>query len=223
MKISTSLALVALAEAGQTRYRAPKKDESGQKITGKHPMRRLQALNKFACAWLADNEAAGVELNGWKRNASTKVCNIFTNWSVRMSETFQRPECAFYDPNVKFGGPDPNAQPGKRSNGKDRRLRRDADDDDYEDDEELTEEEVLNDDDTSCSDEDGSAAALAGTGLCEGKERKSKLSAVNRKWRRINTGYAKWCNRYVSECYGQRVYDHCVNRAAKFFKNFKLD
>lgn len=220
MKISTSVALVALVEAQG--YRAPRKDAEGNRITGKHPKRRLQALNKFACNWLKDNLEAGL-VSGWKKNTSDKLCHRFNNWSTRMAQVFERKECAFYDPSVKFGGPDPNAEPGKRKNGKDRRIRRSTDDDE----DDMTEEEMeelLADEDTVCTDEDGSTDALSAYGLCEtpGVTRKSKVSPVNRKWRRVNTGYAKWCNRYVSECYGQRKFEYCVKRAANFFAQFQI-
>jgi len=34
---------------------------------------------------------------------------------------------------------------------------------------------------------------------------RGKMSTPNRKLKRYSTGLAKWCNRYISECYGQRV------------------
>ena len=48
------------------------------------------------------------------------------------------------------------------------------------------------------------------------------MSQPNRKLKRYSAGLAKWCQRYISECYGQRVHKHCVNRAKNFLTKLAL-
>ena len=49
----------------------------------------------------------------------------------------------------------------------------------------------------------------------------SSMSTETRKLKRYTTSIAKWCQRYISECHGQRVHEHCVNRAIKFYNQLK--
>ena len=56
----------------------------------------------------------------------------------------------------------------------------------------------------------------------DGEKGKRSMSQPNRKLKRYSAGLAKWCQRYISECYGQRVHQHCVNRAKNFLKKLSL-
>jgi hypothetical protein len=130
MKVSASLVILAGSlEAKSDRFRAPKGfDESGNKINGQHPKRRLQALNKFMCNWADTYLAEGT---------ADRFCKRYTEMIYRLDKSFERPQCAFFDPSVKFGGPNPDETmrglvPAKNPNAKNphksRRLRRSDDD-----------------------------------------------------------------------------------------------
>merc|ERR1711915_872465 len=99
MKIWLTVSLATNHGFGQL-FIAPKGiDQNGNKINGQHPQRRLQALNKFMCKWTNDY------LNGPK---SDRVCSRITQMMENFNDSFNRQSCAFFDPQVKFGGPNPN-------------------------------------------------------------------------------------------------------------------
>lgn len=219
MKVSASLVILAGSiDAKSDRFRAPKgQDENNNKINGQHPKRRLQALNKFMCNWA---ESYMEEAKG------NRFCTRYTAMIYRLDESFGRDMCAYFDPLVKFGGPNPDPDmrgritaknPNAKNPTKSRRLRRDADDD-------LDACDDLDDDDCDeasmegleCSEEDQNDPSMADFCDDSGVRERGKMSMPNRKLKRYSTGLAKWCNRYISECYGQRVHEHCVMRAKKF-------
>ena len=74
-------------------------DANGNKINGRHPQRRLQAINKFICRWTQANVHSG---------KGHRVCERVTHQLTNYNDSFQRPQCAFFDPDVKHGGPNPD-------------------------------------------------------------------------------------------------------------------
>jgi hypothetical protein len=222
MKVSASLVILAGSlEASQKKFRAPKGfDDQGHKINGQHPKRRLQALNKFMCKWAEDYLEEG---------KAGRFCDRYTTMIFRLDDSFGREHCRFFDPAVRFGGPNPDItmqglvaakNPNAKNPTKSRRLRRS--DDDYDACDDKSEEEC---DDAAmegleCSEEDAANPDMAD--LCEGDKARGKMSTPNRKLKRYSTGLAKWCNRYIAECYGQRVHAHCVNRAKKFLSSLQI-
>merc|ERR1711979_122440 len=96
----------------------------------------------------------------------SRFCDRYTNMIYRLNDSFGREQCRFFDPSVKFGGPNPD----------DSMVGMECDQDD------------LNDPDMAA--------------FCDEKEAR-KISTPNRKLKRYSTGLAKWCNRYIKECYGQ--------------------
>jgi hypothetical protein len=230
MKVSASLVILAgVIEAKSDRFRAPKGfDENGNKINGQHPKRRLQALNKFMCNWAETYLDDGT---------SERFCKRYTDMIYRLDKSFERPQCAFFDPSVRFGGPNPDEGmrglvPAKNPNAKNphrgRRLKRSDDDVDACDGKTESECDSEAMDGLDCSEEDRADPSMAD--FCEddgtdsdGNIVRGKMSTPNRKLKRYSTGLAKWCNRYISECYGQRVHAHCVERAKHFLSTLQID
>jgi len=223
MKISSSMVIFAgLVTAEKGMFRAPKgHDENGNKINGKHPQRRLQALNKFLCGWFKQNSP---EL--MTEAKAERMCARVTNQVYHYNDIFLSKECSYFDPAVRFGGPNPDPnmrgmRQSKNPNAKSKfveraieRFRREDDDEDYSD---------YDDEDFEALEEcDGTeTGALAEFCTEENVARKSKLSPQQRKLKRFTKSTAKWCSRYISECYGQRVHEHCVNRSIKLYNLFK--
>jgi len=176
MKISSSVVIFASANA---LFRAPKgTDANGNKINGRHPQRRLQSINKFLCKWFKDN------VDGAK---AERMCDRLTNQIEQYDEAFNRPTCAYFDPSVKHGGPNPDESmrgmrqaknPKARSAFKPRQIRsrRDAEDED----EDAIDAEALEDCDGT---ETGAVAELC-------KETRS-VSVQERKLKRYTTSLVK--------------------------------
>lgn len=217
MKISSSMVIFAGLVSAEGMFRAPKgHDDEGNKINGKHPQRRLQALNKFLCGWFRTNVEPQAK--------GERMCARVTNQVKHYNDIWLNKECSYFDPAVKNGGPNPDEsmrglRPARNPNAKNKfvqramdRFRREDDDEDYTDEDyealdecDGTETGALAD---FCNDEEGGVA------------RKAKLSPQQRKLKRFTKSTAKWCSRYLSECYGQRVHEHCVNRSIKLYKMF---
>merc|ERR1712110_569848 len=72
-----------------------------------------------------------------EEGTSDRFCIRYTEMIHRLDKTFERPQCAFFDPSVKFGGPNPDESmrgkvdaknPNAKNPHKSRRLRRSDDD-----------------------------------------------------------------------------------------------
>jgi len=106
-----------------------------------------------------------------------------------MLTAFGRPQCGFFDPNMKpHGGPDPN--PSLNHKGRPR-SRRQADSE--------------NSEEQSYEGEDGTL---------ERYDKSNPLVGI----KQITTGYRKWAERFINECYGQRKYNFQINRMKKWFE-----
>jgi len=66
-----------------------------------------------------------------------RFCVRYTEMIYRLDRSFERPQCAFFDPDVRFGGPNPDESmsgqthsknPNAKNPTKSRRLRRSDDD-----------------------------------------------------------------------------------------------
>lgn len=216
MKLSIALTF-AMAEASQVTwkklYKAPKFDSEERRVRGAHPQRRLQSVNKFMCRWLRD-------VLGAESGKAARTCNRVTDMVFKFEETFTTKSCAFYDPNVKNGGPNPDpAAQGNRKNkfGEwvPRRTRREAsvsvDDIDW---------EISDEDEEAYDDCDGTETG-AMKEFCESGVDKRTVPVVERKLKRYTTLMMKWCDRYIGECYGQRVNQLCFNRAKNLHDTLK--
>jgi len=222
LSIAVTVALVDAANqvAWKPLYKAPKYDDSERRVRGAHPQRRLQSVNKFMCRWLK-------EVFGADSKKAARTCNRITDMVYSHEETFTQKSCSFYDPEVKNGGPNPDpAASGKRRNKEGdwvpRRTRRQAavpvDEIDFEDEDE--DEEAFDD----C---DGTETAPHLKEWCtpdqetNGVVSTRTVPVVERKLKRYTTLLMKWCDRYIGECYGQRVSQLCFNRAKKLHTTLK--
>jgi len=108
----------------------------------------------------------------------------------RMEAAFNRSICGYFDPNnLPHGGPDahPNLRPNMRPRIQNRERR------------------ALGDDDTDGGlyDEDGFMRY----------NKNSPMIGI----KQITTGYRKWAERYINECYGQRKHKYQKQRMNKWF------
>jgi hypothetical protein len=108
----------------------------------------------------------------------------------RMMDAFQRPHCGFFDPSLPFGGPDAN--PELRPNLTPRRT---------------TDDRKRRSDggDESFTDEFGELLRY---------NKNEPLVGI----KQITTGYRKWAERYINECWGQRKHNYQRSRMNKWFK-----
>jgi len=208
--------IAAMAEAAQEvaikpLYKAPKYDDQERKVRGDHPQRRLQSVNKFMCRWLVD------VIGG---NKAARTCNRITDMVYKHEETFVTRECSYYNPEVKNGGPNPDPdmegmRPATNPNAKKdfvpRRERR-------EDNEGEVDLEITAEDEEAYDDCDGTETGELKE-FCESSADKRTTHPTERKLKRYTTLLMKWCDRYIGECYGQRVNNLCFNRAKKLHKN----
>ena len=106
-----------------------------------------------------------------------------------MLEAYTRPNCGFFDPLLPFGGPDPN--PELRESGKPRRptIRKRRSDNDSD----------------GFTDEYGELLRY---------NKNEPLVGI----KQITTGYRKWAERYINECWGQRQHNYQVDRMNRWFK-----
>jgi hypothetical protein len=206
-------------------FRAPKgHDDNGHKINGKHPQRRLQALNKFLCGWFKSNAGDDGLMSEAK---AQRMCDRVTTQVHHYNQIFLDKECAYFDPSVKFGGPNPDPsmkgmRQAKNPNAKNPFVQRAIDRFRREDDADYDEDDYDEEDYEALEECDGTeTGALAAFCTEDNVARKSKLSPQQRKLKRFTKSTAKWCSRYISECYGQRVHEHCVNRSIKLYNLFK--
>jgi len=168
MKVSSALlAVSALAQE--------------KKVPPRRPEQRLNRLNQFAEEWLNDNL--------YNLPSKDKWVSKFNKNADRMLTAFGRPQCGFFDPNMKpHGGPDPN--PSLNHKGRPR-SRRQADSE--------------NSEEQSYEGEDGTL---------ERYDKSNPLVGI----KQITTGYRKWAERFINECYGQRKYNFQINRMKKWFE-----
>jgi len=108
----------------------------------------------------------------------------------RMIEAYQRENCGFFDPSLPYGGPDPN--PELRPGGNPRRP---------------TDRKRRSD-----GDEDGFIDEFSGELLRYNKNQ--PLVGI----KQITTGYRKWAERYINECWGQRKHKYQTKRMNRWFE-----
>jgi len=249
MKVSASLIILSGSiDAKSDKFRAPKGlDTNGNKINGQHPKRRLQALNKFMCNWAEAYLGEGKDERFCKRY--TDMINRLDKSFEREQCAFFDTTVKFGGPNpdADMSGMRQAKNPKAKNPTKSRRLRREAENtaentDNYDacdgKSEGNCDEEAM--EGLQCSAEDLADANMAP--FCEaddvaqppkidengmvvetvGVQAKGKMSTPNRKLKRYSTGLAKWCQRYIAECYGQRVHEHCIMRAKKFLSELAI-
>lgn len=85
-----------------------------KKVPPRRPEQRLNRLNQFSAEWLNDNLPNLASKDSW-------VAKFASN-SARMLKAFNRANCGFFDPQLKFGGPDVN--PGLNPNMRPRKMRK---------------------------------------------------------------------------------------------------
>jgi len=106
----------------------------------------------------------------------------------RMMDAYNRPNCGFFDPSLPYGGPDPNPELDHNEN-----PRRPVD------------RKRREDSSESFTDEFGELLRY---------NKNEPLVGI----KQITTGYRKWAERYINECWGQRKHNYQRNRMNKWFK-----
>lgn len=106
----------------------------------------------------------------------------------RMINAYNRDNCGFFDPSLPYGGPDPNPQ--LRPN--------------------LTPRNPINRKRRS----DGEDGFTDEYGELLRYNKKEPMVGI----KQITTGYRKWAERYINECWGQRKFKHQTNRMNKWFE-----
>lgn len=235
MKTNIALAVALVGEAtGSKPFKAPKGlDVHGFSIGKGHPAKRLQSLNKSMCIWLQK----------YSPKRYNNRCDRMTGMYERFYESFSRDDCGFYNPDIKNGGPNPDpSMKGMRipKNPKSRRVMRERivrgrRSDKNESSDPITEyyADIEYDDSTS----EMTAEDIEYLEECEGNETgflaelcskddgaimKSHAANANKKLKKVLATTIKWCRRYISECHGQRVNQHCETRALSLYEKFSL-
>jgi hypothetical protein len=190
MKFATAFSVLALA-AGEER-----------KVPPRTPPQRLNTLQRFAGNWI--DAQISREIN--RPNRATRMTTIgIARLFNKMTEAYAKP-CAFFDPNVPHGGPNPNSTRKRRSAWVQNELSRIA-------------REVADNDSIDIFDQ-MEAAYERGDGERSFGER-ALSSDVNLAWKQIGTGFRKWILRYISDCRGQKEFSYHTNRLAKIHGNIK--
>lgn len=240
MKLQTILFL----NAAEAVFKAPNigKDRSGNVIDRKHPYKKLTVINRLICRWLKTFHDT---------DEAKRYCSRFSDMAENMGRAFDRDQCVYYQPEVNngLGGPNPDrslnglvrtVNPSakrsyrerfirmrrKRRSGQkivqledrqDRRKRR-SEELDLETEDLQVEPEDLALLDSECDGtESGTGASFCETSMTH--MRGSSAAAYELK--KYMTAAMKWSNRYIYECYGQRVHDHNTNRVVRMFDQFQ--
>merc|ERR1712176_157739 len=213
MKLIASLAIALVAA-------------SEKKVPPRNPEQRLNTLKRFF-GQFAETEIeprVGAGYAGRLQKRMEGMCDS-------MLKAYQRPQCGYFDPSHKHGGPDAN--PDLRPNGKPRN-RRDAGDETYFDDQETFEAECAKGWDNNSAIVRGECCEDVASYAAANADNCSKLPAVRRKgnkktpwdrlsqdpelkWKQIMTGCRKWADRYINECGGQRKNQLIKNRTKKVY------
>lgn len=107
----------------------------------------------------------------------------------RMLTAYERPKCGFFDASLPYGGPDPN--PELRPDLKPRRP--------------LDRKRRSDNDSDDYYDETGELLRY---------DKNNPMIGI----KQITTGYRKWAERYINECWGQRKHNYQINRMNKWFE-----
>lgn len=215
-------------------FKAPKGlDTHGNQIGKGHPAKRLQAMNKSMCQWV--EEFSPERRFVWKHR-----CERMTGMFNGFYESFERLDCGYYNPDIKYGGPNPDESmkgmripknPKSRSIMRPRQIRNRREDessssfdsDKYYADVEYESEEMTNEEVEYLDGCDGTETGhLAEFCVDEGHLVKSDSANANKKLKTILATTVKWCKRYIDECHGQRVYSYCQKRAFQLYRRFSL-
>lgn len=195
---------------------------SDKKVPPRHPEQRLAKLRLFF-----DNFADDIVSERINERTAERFASRMNNFIDNLSDAYNRPNCGYYDPDSKHGGPDPN--PDTKFNGKPRNRRETPVEDenyvdfDEQDAREFCDEYADNGQRAYCCGVDSEAY-----GPCSSLERSSgnrgASTAYDRlsenpqlKWRQITTGTRKWAQRYINNCGGQRKKKLATKRCRTLF------
>lgn len=188
MKFTSTTLLLSLA-AGQS--------DTDRKVPPRTPLQRLNTLQRFAGDWIDSQIKVGI--NRPQRATNMKDQGI-ARLNSAMTGAFAK-ECAFFDPNVPNGGPNPDSGRKRRAAFAKKELSRIA-------------REVADNDSIDVFD-------LMEADYQRGVEESPRAlsSDPNLAWKQIGTGFRKWILRYISDCYGQVTYGYQTNRLEKIHGN----
>jgi len=214
MKLISSLAIALVAA-----------DE--KKVPPRHPLNRLNTLRTFITNFADDVIMPAIDNRKYADRFVRQMHGMMDN----MENAYNRPNCGYYDPNSKHGGPDPN--PDVKPNGKPR-ARRDAEEDTHFDDQQSFEDECAKGWENNNAVVRGECCDGVASYAAANADECASLPAVRRKgnkktpwdrlsqdpalkWKQIMTGTRKWADRYINNCSGQRKKQHVSKRTKKKF------
>ena len=98
-------------------------DDEGisRKVPPRTPPQRLETLGRFINEWLDDHMTTVASYDSWKRRADENT--------ARMERAYNRKSCAYFNPDLPHGGPNPNPRQDRVTHSKNRRRRRSLDED----------------------------------------------------------------------------------------------
>jgi len=112
----------------------------------------------------------------------------------RMLDAYDRDSCGFFDPSLPYGGPDPNPELRPENADGELRPRRPID-----------RKRRSDGESDGFTDEYGELLRY---------NKNEPLVGI----KQITTGYRKWAERYINECWGQRKHNYQAKRMNKWFK-----
>lgn len=203
-----------------------------KKVPPKTPEQRLNTLKSFFQRFTAEvvQPVAG---DGYADRLNGRMQTMLS----RMETAYNRPNCGFFDPTLKHGGPDPHPDHKNGDPTGPKRNRRLAEEDSEDLQSQACSGKVVNEDGSvetfdplgsmradCCALEwfkaENETACNSGirSGKKKGKDQYARLSNDPQlKWKQITTGTRKWAERYINNCHGQRKNKLITKRMKKVY------
>jgi len=91
-----------------------------KKVPPRTPPQRLETLGRFINEWLDDHMTSVSSYDSWKRRVDENT--------ARMEAAYNRKSCAYFNPDLPHGGPNPYPRQDRVTHSKNRRRRSIRDD-----------------------------------------------------------------------------------------------
>ena len=86
-----------------------------KKVPPRTPPQRLETLGRFINEWLDDHMTTVASYDSWKQRVDENT--------ARMEKAYNRKSCAYFNPDLPHGGPNPNPRQDRVTHAKTRRRR----------------------------------------------------------------------------------------------------